>query len=962
MRPSSDRPVRTRVRAAAGALCAVLTAGTLAVGVPPPPARADAAADLAAARSASRWLEAQLADDGTIRNPLGGALPDHGLMIDVLFALHASGDGELAEPVAAYLDEGKHASDYFTWDGLVPDQGYDAVITGGAAAKTLVAAEVSGRDPRDFGGYDMVAETQGAIMRSGPDKGRVSDYSKDPDLADFVSNNANMFGQALAVIGLAGVDENDRLALDTLLAQQCSEGYFRIFFGYVPTDETGDHVTEDGRKLSTCDEGKEFGQSAPDGDATGLALSALLAAREAGATGLEGPIGRTVAWLKGRQDAGGGWGGGVSTEAPNTNSTGLIVQALAEAGGAGAAVGKGAAYLASAQATEADAGGVLGEHVGAIAYTPAEYEAARTGGIVGLDTWVRASAQASLGLARTGFYELTQGDSPPGGGDPHEPNEPGNPNEPGGPNGPGGPGGSDDPPAGGGGTPGGKGGTGGGSGGPGASGDRGAPDRDGDPDTGRPAPPPGSTGGTPVEPAADSSRPAPDTPAGRLGRYLADRLVDGDHVEVTQDGRRFVDYDATADLVLALLVLGEQPEAAARAARFLLAGDSVAAYAHGVPYEDGPAAYAEPLAKLRVVAGFRLGGTDAPAGAPTDAAATAGRLDADLAELRTDEGRFADTGVHGDKSGSTQRHAWAAVATAADPDSAAAAGAALDVLAEHQCADGTFPEAMLPGEDDCASGDLAATAAATVALNARASNTAGQPAADRADGAQSTAAPDGGDGAAASGAGSGGGAPGEGPADGSTPGGGAPGAASVPDDWSPQRLDALTAAATALNTAPGDNGLVRKDTDPDSAPDVVLSALVAGGRQAAGLDATATARALGAMLRADGGMAAAPGERRSDPRTSAAVAPGVAGASWTSAPGSPVAPAVTLPAAAALAEKAAADERAQGHGGDDGLPGWALAALVTAAALGTAAAAYVVVRHLNRIRTRRNDSRKAVTA
>ncbi|MEU8632766.1 hypothetical protein AB0C38_11395 [Amycolatopsis sp. NPDC048633] len=368
-------------------MAGLLTAGTASAG------------EHQAASEAAGWLAKQLTADGTLENPFGGPLPDYGLMIDTLFALHAAGHDAQAAPIATYLDEKRHATDYYTWDALVPNQGYDAIITAGATAKVLVAAEVSGHNPRAFGGHDMVAETKATIPRSGPDKGRVSDYSKNPDFQDMVSNNANMFGQALAVIGLAGVGENDRLALDTMLTQQCSEGYFRIFFAHDPT----------GQRIATCDEGKATGASAPDNDTTGLALSALLAARDAGATGLGAPIARAVSWLKAHQTASGGWGGGVGTEAANTNSTGLVVQALADAGGAGQAVSRGTAYLKSAQVNrKADAGNALRDQIGAIAYTPEEYVAARESGIGSVDTWIRAGAQATLGLAQVGFHDLTR--------------------------------------------------------------------------------------------------------------------------------------------------------------------------------------------------------------------------------------------------------------------------------------------------------------------------------------------------------------------------------------------------------------------------------------------------------------------------------------------------------------------------------------------------------------------------
>jgi hypothetical protein len=839
-------PARRRVGIVASLLCLLVSgAGVVAV------ARGADAADRPAARLSSQWLARQLAADGTLQSPLGGALPDHGLMIDVLFALYASGDRDLAEPIVDYFDGGRHASDYFTWDGLAPGLGYDAIITGGAAAKVLVAAEVSGRDPRSFGGYDMVAETQGTIMRSGPDRGRVSDYSKNPDFADFVSNNANMFGQALAVIGLAGVGENDQLAIDTLLTQQCSEGYFRILFGLMPTDETGDQVTPTGYKVSTCDEGKAYDQSAPDGDATGIALSALLAARQAGATGLDEPIGRAVSWLKQRQDPAGGWGGGVTTEAPNTNSTGLIMQALADAGGANTAVDRGVAYIKSAQVATAAAGTPLAAAVGAIAYTPADYEAASTAGIVGVDSWIRASAQASLGLSQVGFYDLTRGAlptdptpsaavttatprpfptrtvtrtaSPPAGRSPVAV-QAGDTSMPAGPD----------------------------------------PGR-----TTRPPPrPPRSTGSTVVPASGRTPQVGTASPPGRLAAYLAAQLVGGDHVEITENGKTFVDYDATADLVLALRTLGEQPAAALRVTRFLLQPTAIQAYAHGVPYEKGPAAYAEPLAKLAIIARFG----QAEASPPADLRQTISTLDADLAGLRGTDGRFTDMGSLADPAQTVRRHVWATLATIAAGSLGSAT--ALTVLTRSQCTDGTFPVTL--GSGGCASGDLAVTAAAVLALNA-------QPAA--------------------------------GPSRSSSV------AAAAPPDWPAARSDAVGRAAAALASREN-GGLVGGH---GGGADVALSAAVAAGRQAAGLDATDTARALAGMLQPDGGMAKA-GGTASDPLTSIAVAPGVAGRAWTAASGSPVTTAVRLPLSSL-------DPGTGSPAADAGTPLWLVVILVAAGLL-----------------------------
>ncbi|MFI7120596.1 hypothetical protein [Amycolatopsis sp. NPDC049868] len=787
-----------------GYLAASAFAVSVAMIAAPLSGTATAANDPGAAKVNSRWLATKLKPDGTLENPNGGSLPDHGLMLDVLFAMYAAGEGTGAEPIVKFLDDQGHATDYFTWDGLAPGAGYDKIIVGGALAKTLVAAQVSGRNPRNFDGYDLVAETQGAIMRKGPDKGRISDYAKDPALADAVSNNANMFGQALGVIGLAAAGVNDRLAIDKLLTQQCSEGYFRVLFSSIPTKETGDHVTPDGRKISTCDEGKPLGLSPTDGDATGLALSAMLAAKKAGAAGLDAPIAKTVSWLKANQASGGGWGGGVGTEAPNTNSTGLIVQGLVDAGGADAAVDKGVRYLKSAQANAAaDSGNKLAGELGAIAYDPASYEAARSSGITGLDTWIRASAQASLGLSQVGFYSLAKGDGPPPTtGVPGTPAPTTQPHKPA-------------------------------------------------PKTTAPKPkkfvtPRASTGARVSTAATTITIPADATPAARLGAYLTNRLVGGDHVEVTEDGKTYVDYDATADLVLALRALDQQPDAVARASQFLLKPEAVRAYAHGAPYEQAEASYAEPLAKLVLVAEF----------AKSD---VAGPLRADLLKLRGADGEFTDTGSFADADRTVERHAWAVLATAADP------GPAVELLLSRQCADGTFPKHLDTAE--CGSGDLAATAAAVTALAARPHTEAAPP-------------------------------------------------TRRPDGWTERRVSAFVSAVGALGVRPDAKGMV---TGEGGEADVALSAAVAAARQIAGLDASGTARSLGELVKADGGFAKGSGGE-TDFSTSSAAAQGIAGRSWLTAADSPLSPAIRLPLTEA--HSAASGTQVLAAAQSDAQPGW----------------------------------------
>lgn len=373
----------TTVRRLRASLVAAV-AGALLVPALTSPARA---ADVPAAKASSTWLAGELVD-GAYPKMFGGS--DYGLMIDALFAMVASGDAATAAPIVEVL-RSEHLN-YTTFAEFLGEDGKDDKI-GGATAKVLVAALAVGENPRSFGGTDLVAATRATISTEAKTLGKVQD--KGPNIG---SDNANLFGQALAVIGLAGTGHNDRSAIDSLVSQQCSEGFFRIFYSYTAAGA-----------VESCDEGKtnvNGNQSSPDRDSTGFGLSALLAARKAGANGLDAPIAAAVAWLTSEQQAGGGWGGGVGTEAPNTNSTGLIVQALAEAGGATAAVDQGTAYLKSAQVTAADSGNDLAGEVGAIAYTPAEYVAARSGGISSLDTWIRAGAQASLGLSQVGFSTL----------------------------------------------------------------------------------------------------------------------------------------------------------------------------------------------------------------------------------------------------------------------------------------------------------------------------------------------------------------------------------------------------------------------------------------------------------------------------------------------------------------------------------------------------------------------------
>lgn len=660
---------RLRSRFLAGTAACAVVLGTVTIAAP-------STADQSSAAAAAEWLEGDLSAEHVYDNPLNPGNPDFGLTIDAALAMYATGRGDLAEPIVDALDE--TAMNY--WGPDLSEFGVPYYRDGGAAAKTLVLAEAGGRFSELFQGYlfsgtllvnelkdGLIAKQFWVDQGISVHPGMVHDAIADENW-NFTYTAENAFGQSLAIIAMAGTnalgdlwDESTSFGTamtDALLRMQCSEGYFLIF---------PDHL---GR---TCDEVKAADPTAvaPDGDATAMALSALRSAQQSGVDDLQDGIDRTVAWILGAQQSDGGWGGGVGTEATNTNSTGLLVQALVDvADGAptaeeSAAIAAGRAFILASQVSQArDGNSSLAREVGAIAYNPDEYVQAKMGGTLGgRDRWIRATGQATLGLVDASFHQLVTETVP-------EPVDPGP-----------GPG---TPPPGGGqpATP--------------APSDK----------VGAPAPPRGSAGSA-VVPAATVPSASLATPAERLGAYLAGMLVDGDHLELTVEEQMYVDYDTTADLTLGLFTLGTQPEARDRSAAFLLHPSSIDAYTRGLPYEPGEAAYAEPLAKL-ILIGKLLTGAYGP-----DEARDA--LVADMTSRLSalvDNGAVVDVGEQGDVSTSSRRQAWVALALGAGGDTETAA-AVTQVLADAACDDGSLPETVTGPR--CATKDKTGAATSTAA-------------------------------------------------------------------------------------------------------------------------------------------------------------------------------------------------------------------------------------------------------
>ncbi|GAB3087300.1 hypothetical protein [Nocardioides zeae] len=789
--------------------------------------------------AAVQWLDGELSDDHLYDNPLSPGNPDFGLTIDAALAMYAVGRPDVAEPLTAALDA--RGYEYWGMSQSYVDFGVNDRVDAGALAKTLVLAEAAGAYSELFDEYyfnerllindlkNVVAQPWMVDAGLTRHPGMVHDsmYSEDWSRHDFDVENA--FGQSLAIIAFSGTwaigdiwdgDTTYGEALtDALLRMQCSDGYFLIFPDW------------QGR---TCDELDAAGGASPDGDATAMALSALLAAQDAGVPDLQAPIDRTVAWIEDIQTAGGGWGGGVGTESANTNSTGLILQALAAADGDDTILQRGREFILSAQVTaERNGTSSLRNEIGAIAYNPEEYQQARRSGTLGgRDRWIRASAQATLGLSGTSFRELVTRTVPATG--PVRPTDPtGEPTDPG-PTGPG-----TTPPSAAPTTP-----------GAGTTTDPG-------PAAGQPAPPreatrPGSSSGSggpgsprPVTPPAAQApvTSVADGPRARLAAYLATMLVDGDHVEVVVDGTTYVDYDSTAELVLALVSLGEEPAARDRATAFLLHPASIAAYAHGAPYEAGRAAYAEPLAKL-VLVGRLAAGTAGP-DAERDARVAA--LGEELAGL-VDGGTVTDVGIQADALDGVTRQAWVSLALRA-VDQEARASAVAERMTEARCPDGSS-RARLSGDGQCTD-DLAATAAAAIVAAAVAPVEVEHLTVTGEDGVQHQVVDD------------------DSFIDGS------PGEGSQQDDDAPAR--ALLAAVNRHGVVVTDGGVDR-----------LASARAAAGLVAVGWGAASSGTTLAQMQLPSGGIGADDRQLVGDLATSIAAAPVLSGRSWLQGATAPV--------------------------------------------------------------------------
>ena len=346
-------PTLTLLRRSGGTLVAsALTVSLVATGGAAQAAPADRGAD---------WLSGRLTG-GVI---VDGGFPSYGLTIDTTFAMKAiGGHGTDIKQMRNALEQ--HVGDYIGTGG----EKY-----AGATAKLLVAAQVTGADPRSFGGVNLVRRLNSLVKKKGPAKGRIVDQSK---LGDF----ANTLGQVLAVRGLTRAGSHRAGdARRFLLEQQCQQGFFRLEFS----------------KLKAANQGCGT-NSLPDPDATSYAVLELWKTSK-GHPAFRSALKRALSWLLDHQRKSGAFIGGTTTATPNSNSTGLAAWALGTAGKCGPAK-KAAAWVADLQVGAEPGTSPLAGERGAIAYNRAALKAGERDGITAgtEDSWLRATSQAAPSL------------------------------------------------------------------------------------------------------------------------------------------------------------------------------------------------------------------------------------------------------------------------------------------------------------------------------------------------------------------------------------------------------------------------------------------------------------------------------------------------------------------------------------------------------------------------------------
>ncbi|MFJ8233270.1 prenyltransferase/squalene oxidase repeat-containing protein [Streptomyces sp. NPDC094448] len=215
---------------------------------------------------------------------------DFGLTIDGAFALAATGhDNAKLRGIVDFLDQGGKDGEgrsLHSWT-LTGTQH----ASGGSIGKAALLAQTVGRDPRAFGGRDLIAalaeETCAAAGQGCDAKGNYR-------------NARSVFGQSLGIIAQVRADEREAAAVpvEYLLSLQWPSGAFP---SVIPVKNSSDQEV----------------------DSTAMAAMAL---HLVGGEKADAAVARALKWIAGRQLADGGFPGASGN---SVNSAALAIQGLA---------------------------------------------------------------------------------------------------------------------------------------------------------------------------------------------------------------------------------------------------------------------------------------------------------------------------------------------------------------------------------------------------------------------------------------------------------------------------------------------------------------------------------------------------------------------------------------------------------------------------------------------------------
>lgn len=238
-------------------------------------------------RGAAGWLATKVNAQGFIANTDGQA--NFGNTSQAVIALSAAGlNRNTVDRIETYLaaNAGSVAGPTGTKDP-------------GSLANLILGAVASGRNPRAFGGYDLVSTLQGTERATAPEAGLFG-------TADPTYDGAYRQGLALWALHLSGAGA-DANATGWLTGQQCAGG------GWTPYRAN----------LSvSCPPADSPNYDGPDTNSTALALLGLTGQNVA-------PAVDAKAFLYSVRAGGGGWAfRALNTDAADANSTGLVMQTL----------------------------------------------------------------------------------------------------------------------------------------------------------------------------------------------------------------------------------------------------------------------------------------------------------------------------------------------------------------------------------------------------------------------------------------------------------------------------------------------------------------------------------------------------------------------------------------------------------------------------------------------------------